>query len=191
MAVHPNGHFLFFFAVAKPVSHITRFLRVILRSSAFAARKSALSRRRRYNKSKTSYPMDFEETVRFLEGSALFAGITLEQLRAVAASATVENHPAGSIVIEEDGASDYFYLIVEGRVDIYREEKHLILKTLSTGAVFGLLSIIEHKPRSATVETRQFSILIKFLLDHIAHSLPQGKHIYNASARLIRWPSSR
>ena len=50
--------------------------------------------------------MDFEETVRFLEGSALFAGISPEQLRAVAASATIENHPAGSIVIEEDGASD-------------------------------------------------------------------------------------
>ena len=123
--------------------------------------------------------MDFEETVRFLEGSALFAGITPKQLRVVAASATIENHPAGSIVIEEDGASDYFYLIVEGKVDIYREEKHLILETLSTGAVFGLLSIIEHKPRSATVETRQPSILIKFDLDHIAHSLPQGRDIYN------------
>ena len=124
--------------------------------------------------------MDFEETVRFLEGSALFAGITSEQLRVVAASATIENHPAGSVVIQEDAASDYFYLIVEGKVDIYREEKHLILETLSRGAVFGLLSIIEHKPRSATVETREPSILIKFDLNHIAESLPEGKDIYNA-----------
>jgi CRP-like cAMP-binding protein len=46
-------------------------------------------------------------------------------------------------VIEEDAPSDYFYLIVEGKVDIYREEKHLILESLSTGAVFGLLSIID------------------------------------------------
>ena len=124
--------------------------------------------------------MCFEEAVRFLEGSALFAGVTTEQLRAVAASATSENHPAGSVVIEEDAASDYFYLIVEGKVDIYREEKHLILETLSTGAVFGLLSIIERKPRSATVETREPSILIKFDLNQIAESLPQGKDIYNA-----------
>ena len=75
-----------------------------------------LSCGRRYNKSKLPYPGDFEETVRFWEGSALFAGITPEQLRTVAASATIENHPAGSIVTEEDGASDYFYLIVEGKV---------------------------------------------------------------------------
>ena len=123
--------------------------------------------------------MDFEETVRFLEGSALFAGITPEQLRAVAASAIIEHHAVGSIVIQEDAPSDYFYLIVEGKVDIYREEKHLILESLSTGAVFGLLSIIEHKARSATVETREPSILIKFDLSHIATSLPQGKEIYN------------
>jgi len=46
--------------------------------------------------------MDFEKTVRFLEGSALFAGITPEQLRAVAASAIIEHHAVGSIVIQED-----------------------------------------------------------------------------------------
>ena len=78
--------------------------------------------------------MNFEETVRFLEGSALFADVTPEQLRAVAASATIENHPAGSIIIEEDAPSDYFYLIVDGKVDIYREEKHLIQQRAYLGS---------------------------------------------------------
>ena len=81
--------------------------------------------------------MDFEETVRFLEGSALFAGITPEQLRAVAASAIIEHHAVGSIVIQEDAPSDYFYLIVEGKVDIYREEKHLILKAFRRERCLG------------------------------------------------------
>jgi hypothetical protein len=54
---------------------------------------------------KTRYPMDFEETVRFLEGSALFAGITPKQLCALAASAIVEHHAVGSIVIQEDAPS--------------------------------------------------------------------------------------
>ncbi len=124
--------------------------------------------------------MDFEETVHFLERSALFSDVTPEQIRAVAACALVENHPAGSIIIEEDAPSDYFYLIVDGAVDIYREEKHLLLESLSTGAVFGLLSIIENKPRSATVETQVPSTLIKLDLHYIAKSLPQGKDIYNA-----------
>jgi CRP-like cAMP-binding protein len=124
--------------------------------------------------------MDFEEIVRFLERSALFSDVTPEQIRAVAACAVIENHPAGSIIIEEDTPSDYFYLIVEGTVDIYREEKELLLESLSTGAVFGLLSIIENKPRSATVETQVLSTLIKLDLHQIASSLSQGKDIYNA-----------
>jgi CRP-like cAMP-binding protein len=124
--------------------------------------------------------MDFEETVRILERSALFSDVTPEQLRAVAASAIVEDHPAGSIIIEEDTPSDYFYLIVDGAVDIYREEKHLLLESLSTGAVFGLLSIIENKPRSATVETQVPSTLVKLDLHFIASSLPEGKDIASA-----------
>ena len=68
----------------------------------------------------------------------------------------------------------------DGAADIYREEKHLLLESLSTGAVFGLLSIIENKPRSATVETQVPSTLIKLDLHFIASSLTGGKDIYNA-----------
>jgi CRP/FNR family transcriptional regulator, cyclic AMP receptor protein len=135
--------------------------------------------------------MDFEEIVRFLERSALFSDVTPEQIRAVAACAVIENHPAGSIIIEEDTPSDYFYLIVEGTVDIYREEKELLLESLSTGAVFGLLSIIENKPRSATVETQVPSTLIKLDLHQIASSLSQGKDITTRLSSIISTISPR
>ncbi len=124
--------------------------------------------------------MDFEETVRFLEHSALFQGVTPAQIRSVAAGAVVERHPAGAVLIKEDSPSDYFYLIVEGTVNVYREEKHLLLESLSTGAVFGLLSIIENKPRSATVETQVPSTLMKLDLHQIATAIPQGRDISNA-----------
>jgi CRP-like cAMP-binding protein len=124
--------------------------------------------------------MDFEEITRFLEGSALFAEVESEQIRAVAASAIVESHPAGTIIIKEDTPSDYFYIITEGKVDVYREQKHLVLESLSAGAVFGLLSIIENKPRSATVETTTPTTLVKLDLHYISDWLPQGKAIYHA-----------
>jgi hypothetical protein len=54
------------------------------------------------------------------------------------------------------------------------------LESLSTGAVFGLLSIIENKPRSATVETRVPSTLMKLDLHQIATAMPQGRDISNA-----------
>jgi hypothetical protein len=123
--------------------------------------------------------MDFEEMVRFLEHSALFKGVTPSQIRSVAAGAIVEHHPAGTVLIREDSPSDYFYLIVEGIVNVYREQRHLLLESLSTGAVFGLLSIIENKPRSATVETQVPSTVLKLDLHRIATAIPQGKDISN------------
>jgi len=81
--------------------------------------------------------MSFEEIIHFLESSDLFADITPEQIHAIAKSAIVESYPINTIIIKEDTPSDYFYLITEGRVDIYREEKSLLLESLSTGAVFG------------------------------------------------------
>lgn len=89
-----------------------------------------------------------------------------EQLRAVAACATIENHPP-AVVIEENAPSEYFYLIVEGKVGIYREEKHPILESLSAGAVFGLLSIVE-QASLGDARNREHSILIEFDLNHIA-----------------------
>ena len=67
---------------------------------------------------------------------------------------------------------------MEGTVDIYREGKHFLLDTLSSGAVFGIMSLMERKPRSATVEARTPVTVIKLDLLHIRNSLPEGIEIY-------------
>ena len=77
--------------------------------------------------------MTLEERFHLLTASQLFADCTPEQIRSVATSAIVESYPIGAMIIREDTPSDYFYIIVEGTVDIYREEKHFLLETLSSG----------------------------------------------------------
>ena len=67
---------------------------------------------------------------------------------------------------------------MEETVDIYREGKHFLLDTLSSGAVFGIMSLTERKPRSATVEARTPVTVIKLDLLHIRNSLPEGIEIY-------------
>lgn len=96
----------------------------------------------------------------------------------MAAAATVEDYPTGSTIITEDTHCDYFYVIVEGAVDIYREEKHFLLETLSSGAVFGIMSLVTGTPRSATAETRAPTTVIKLNLQQIRNSLPEGIEIY-------------
>jgi len=122
--------------------------------------------------------MTLEERFHLLTASQLFADCTPEQIRSVATSAIVESYPIGAMIIREDTPSDYFYIIVEGTVDIYREEKHFLLETLSSGAAFGIMSLMKSKPRSATVEARAPTTVIKLELHYIRNSLPEGIEIY-------------
>ena len=91
------------------------------------------------------------QKLRLLEKAPLLAHCSSEQIQTVAACASVEHFPAGAIIIKEETLSDYCYFLVEGSVDIYREEKQFLLGRLSRGAVFGVMSLMERKPRSATV----------------------------------------
>ena len=119
-----------------------------------------------------------EEKLHVLANSPLLADCSSEQIQAVARFAIVERYPIGAIIVKEDTPSDYSYLLVEGTVDIYREGKHFLLDTLSSGAVFGIMSLMERKPRSATVEARTPVTVIKLDLLHIRNSLPEGIEIY-------------
>jgi CRP/FNR family transcriptional regulator, cyclic AMP receptor protein len=119
-----------------------------------------------------------EQKLRLLEKSPLLANCSSEQIQAVATFASVEHFPVGAIIIKEETLSDYCYLLVEGAVDIYREEKKFLLDTLSRGAVFGVMSLMERKPRSATIEARTPVTVIKLDLLSIRNSLSEGIEIY-------------
>ena len=119
-----------------------------------------------------------EQKLRLLEKAPLLAHCSSEQIQTVATCASVEHFPAGAIIIKEETLSDYCYFLVEGSVDIYREEKQFLLGTLSRGAVFGVMSLMERKPRSATVEAKTSVTAIRVDLLSIRNSLPEGIEIY-------------
>jgi CRP-like cAMP-binding protein len=119
-----------------------------------------------------------EQKLRLLEKAPLLAHCSSEQIQTVATCASVEHFPAGAIIIKEETLSDYCYFLVEGSVVIYREEKQFLLGTLSRGAVFGVMSLMERKPRSATVEAKTPVTAIRVDLLSIRNSLPEGIEIY-------------
>jgi hypothetical protein len=119
-----------------------------------------------------------EEKLHLLEKSRLLANCSFEQVQAVGTFASVEHFAAGGIIIKEDTPSDYCYVLVEGDVDVYREAKHFLLDTLSSGDAFGVMSLMEKKPRSATVEARTPTTVIKLDLLSVRNSLPEGIEIY-------------
>jgi CRP-like cAMP-binding protein len=92
------------------------------------------------------------EIVEALGGTDLFAAVGTRALTAIAAQARVVNHPEGKDITEEGGGAAGFHLIREGEVSVTVHGQSR--KDLGPGDYFGEISMIDGKPRSATVHAK-------------------------------------
>ena len=79
----------------------------------------------------------------------LFQGLSKRQLKKLVSESREVEHAAGHHVAEEGLGSLAFHLILEGEAEVRHGEQ--ALRTLGPGEYFGEISIIDGKPRSATV----------------------------------------
>ena len=84
-----------------------------------------------------------------LKGVPLFAGLTPQQLRRVAAVGRVKLFRAGTAIVHLGEPGDTFYVILDGHALVVRETGRPL--KLHTGDFFGELALIENAPRSADV----------------------------------------
>ncbi len=66
--------------------------------------------------------------------------------------ATEETYSDGEIIFQEGSSGDWIYLLLEGRVEIYKVigGKKVVVDILHSGDIFGEVSFVDKKPRSAT-----------------------------------------
>lgn len=98
-----------------------------------------------------------------LKNVSLFAHLSEAELNLILQYFTRQNLGAQTILFREDDPGDSFVIIVKGSVKIYTaspsgEEK--ILSVLKKGDSFGELSVIDQKPRSATVQALEDTQLL-------------------------------
>ncbi|MCL2778492.1 MAG: cyclic nucleotide-binding domain-containing protein [Polyangiaceae bacterium] len=85
----------------------------------------------------------------------IFEGLTPEALAMVAPVTTEEVHPAGTRIFHYGDPGDKLYIILEGKVRIFREVSGMggmgeeALAVLGEGEVFGEMSLLDDSPRSA------------------------------------------
>lgn len=96
-----------------------------------------------------------EMTEEMLSQNPLFSGLEAFYLKDMMARGEARSWPEGTQIISEGDSGDAIYFILSGKakVTLYGEEgREIVLAILKEGDMFGEMSIIDDKPRSANVE---------------------------------------
>ncbi len=94
-----------------------------------------------------------EITPSVLHNFDLFAGLTQEQLAAIAEIGHVSVYRRGDIVLREGEQSSAIYVVLQGQVEVLCElaENTTSLVILGAGQNFGEMALLDAGPRSATI----------------------------------------
>ena len=93
-------------------------------------------------------------TLEVLRKVPLFATMREGDILAFAELVRERSFPKGSVIVFEDDPGDALYLVAKGQVKVVligEDGREVILSVLGEGNFFGEMSLIDEKPRSATV----------------------------------------
>ena len=96
--------------------------------------------------------------------SPLFQPLSIEDRKQLVTKFQMMTKKPSTDILKEGGPGDGLYLIKSGEVEIIihdKEGNEVTITYLSEGSFFGEISLIQHKPCTATVRTTQDTILLK------------------------------
>jgi len=104
--------------------------------------------------------IDGSTVVSYLKDTRLFGDIPEEYLSILAEMAEVMTVQQKSVLLEEGDDNDSLFLLLNGILSVNLAGKQII-KLKRRGDIVGEMSLINHKPCSATVEAESESMLLK------------------------------
>lgn len=98
----------------------------------------------------------------FFKKVEILSVLKQEELIKIADAIETKSYDNGEAIINQGDAPDYFYIVLEGEVDIKQRgadksdpSREIFLTTLTEGNYFGELAFLTNKPRAATVYGRE------------------------------------
>ena len=107
--------------------------------------------------------MALDDDVRILSGVGLFEGFTPEQLRLLAFGAETTNLPAERKLYREDDEADSAYVVISGRIVLYREVegRREPVGHAGPGAILGELALIADTRRLTSASAERDSQVLR------------------------------
>jgi CRP/FNR family cyclic AMP-dependent transcriptional regulator len=106
--------------------------------------------------------------------SPIFGAIDETRARTLFGDFQRRLYPKQSYVINEGDNSDYFYVLLSGKIKIVMTDdsgREVILAILGNGEHFGEFSLIDQQPRSASAVTMEESVLLLVTRDRFRDCL--------------------
>lgn len=131
-----------------------------------------------------------ENKIALLKQVVLFQGLGRAELEEMAGCAIPKSCPKNMLLLSEGDLTDCLYVIVSGRVKVYRKDedgKEVILAMLGPGEYFGEMALLDNEPRSASIITRTACELLMIPKDDFMKIFS----LYPAALSLLKGMSHR
>ena len=100
---------------------------------------------------------------------------------------TLGRYAAGEVIVKENDLGETAYRIEEGQVEVSKEleGQTVHLAYMGAGEIFGEMSMIDEKPRSATVTAVTTTVVSELRRDHFFNSLQTEPKVALALLRVL------
>jgi HEAT repeat protein len=127
------------------------------------------------------------EKAAFLKSAPLFAALEGEELAALAEIAIETSYAPGEIIFEENQEAHHLYIVLSGKVEVFRRVQDLIrpLAHLGMKECFGEMAILDDQPRSASVRAEEPTTVLKIDRDSFHELIMERPQIAFAIFRIL------
>lgn len=132
--------------------------------------------------------MTKEEKIAILKKCSIFDNLNEEDYEKIESVSEEFDYKKGDIIFKENEIADAFYIIIDGKVEILKENEdgeYELLAQKSNGDVFGEMAVIDELPRSATIKAATDLKLLKLNKESFSNLLKNFSHISLEIARSV------